>query len=160
MDVKKITEKLKGLGSKKTTGILAAVLACAIVALVLLSILPSGTDKSAASSLNDGLEARLEKTLSCMNGVGDVSVVINYESSSELVPATSIDTVSDESGGSERVEVASISGDALIIKENMPEVRGVIVVAEGAEDIGVRMELLSAVSTLLGITNDRIEILY
>ena len=56
--------------------------------------------------------------------------------------------------------VASVSGEALIIKENQPKVRGVIVIAQGAQDIGVRNGILSAVMTLLDVTADKVEILY
>ena len=45
------------------------------------------------------------------------------------------------------------------MKENQPEVRGVIVVAQGAEDISVRMNLLNAVTTLLNVSADKVEIL-
>ena len=47
----------------------------------------------------------------------------------------------------------------MIIREDQPEVRGVIVVAQGAGDIGVRMDLLHAVTTLLGVDADKVEIL-
>ena len=57
-------------------------------------------------------------------------------------------------------EVASVSGEALIIKENQPKVRGVIVIAEGASSIAVRNSILSAVMTLLDVTADKVEILY
>ena len=60
----------------------------------------------------------------------------------------------------EKKDIATSSGgEAVIIREDQPEVRGVIVVAQGAGDIGVRMELLNAVTTLLGVQADKVEIL-
>lgn len=56
--------------------------------------------------------------------------------------------------------MASVSGDALIIKEKQPKVRGVIVIAEGAQDISIRNNILSAVMTLLDVTAEKVEILY
>ena len=38
-------------------------------------------------------------------------------------------------------------------------VRGVLVVAEGAGDIGVRVKLLEAVQTFLAIDGDKVEVL-
>ena len=43
--------------------------------------------------------------------------------------------------------------------EKMPQVRGVIVVAEGAGDISVRMKLQSAVQAVLGVEASGIEVL-
>ncbi len=45
------------------------------------------------------------------------------------------------------------------MREDQPKVRGVIVVAQGAGDIGVRMNLLNAVKTLLNVEADKVEIL-
>ena len=47
-----------------------------------------------------------------------------------------------------------------IIKEKQPKVRGVIVIAEGAQDISIRNNILSAVMTLLDVTAEKVEILY
>ena len=43
-------------------------------------------------------------------------------------------------------------------KENSPEIKGVIVVAEGADDIAVRLNLLSAVQTILDISPDKVNV--
>ena len=103
-----------------------------------------------------------------MDGAGQVEVVINYASSAELVPATSQDIQSSSSSEDDRftenrVEKKGIAtaqgGEAVIIREDQPRVRGVIVVAQGAGDIKVRMDLLHAVTTLLGVDADQVEIL-
>ncbi|MDO5110911.1 MAG: hypothetical protein Q4E65_01260 [Clostridia bacterium] len=47
----------------------------------------------------------------------------------------------------------------MITRENDPQtVRGVIVVAEGAEDISVRLRIQTAVCTVLGIESERVEV--
>ncbi len=43
--------------------------------------------------------------------------------------------------------------------ERQPTVRGVIVVAQGAADISVRMKLQSAVQAVLGVEASRVEVL-
>ena len=125
------------------------------------------TDAGAEQTADD-LEKRLEAALSKVDGAGKVEVVINYASSTELVPATSEDIQSSSSSEDDRftenrVEKKGIAtasgGEAVIIREDQPEVRGVIVVAQGAGDIGVRMDLLHAVTTLLGVDADKVEIL-
>lgn len=40
----------------------------------------------------------------------------------------------------------------------MPKIRGVIVIAEGAADISVRFSLAAAVSTVLGIDENSVEV--
>jgi stage III sporulation protein AG len=45
-----------------------------------------------------------------------------------------------------------------VLTEIEPTVRGVIVIAEGAADVSVRVKLSNAVMTVLGISADRIEV--
>ena len=49
-------------------------------------------------------------------------------------------------------------GGAVVISEKRPEVLGVIVVAEGAGDMNVKMELQRAVSTALGVSAQQVDI--
>jgi len=119
----------------------------------------------------EALEIRLMETLSCVRGAGRVKVMITYDTGTEMVPAMSTD-VSVSSGGingadgenrsesSQPVTVYRNGEDqAVVIMEKMPQVRGVIVVAEGAGDISVRMKLQSAVQAVLGVEASGIEVL-
>jgi stage III sporulation protein AG len=131
----------------------------------------------AASVSTTGLssiEEKLQKTLSQIDGAGRVQVMITYESSAELVPAISVDTQTStttdegENGSSTtksentQSEVVTVNGSdgnsALVLKENSPPVKGVIVVAEGADDIGVKLSLLSAVETILNVSPDQVDV--
>ena len=114
------------------------------------------------------LEKRMEDALKRVEGAGEVSVVINYESTSELVPATKTDLSEQQSSSdgksqnseSKSEDIAQVSGNAVILKEKQPKVRGVMVVAKGAKDIRVKNDILFAVMTLLDVTADKVEILY
>ena len=70
-------------------------------------------------------------------------------------------SVSTESG-LESSSPATISknggNEPIVLTEVQPLVRGVIVVAEGAEDIAVKLNLQYAVKTVLGIDDDCIEV--
>ncbi len=126
------------------------------------------------SSDEDPIAFRLQETLSAIEGAGRVEVMITYESTGEIVPALSIDkqisTRIDEgesgksttSSENTQSEVVTINGDngteALVLKENSPPITGVIVVAEGADNIEVRLNLLSAVETLLNISPDQVNV--
>ena len=119
-------------------------------------------------------EARLAEVLSSIRGAGAVEVMITYETGTELVPAMSTDTQTGttESSGSDAHSVtensvessqpATLNGnggsETIILTEIQPKVRGVIVIAEGAADISVRLRLQSAVQTVLGIQADQIEV--
>ncbi len=122
----------------------------------------------------DSVEGRLMDTLSRIEGAGRVEVMITYESSAEIVPAISVDTqtstTSDDSeNGSSTTtsentqsEIVTVSGSngssALVLRENCPEVKGVLVIAEGADDIGVKLNLLSAVQTILSVSPDKVDV--
>ena len=120
------------------------------------------------------LEGRLEAVLSSIRGAGKVKVMITYDTSSRLVPAMSTDvqsgtTENTSTGGqsvsetrTESSRPATISGsggtETIVLTEIEPTVRGVIVIAEGAADVSVRVKLSNAVMTVLGISADRIEV--
>lgn len=129
-----------------------------------------------AATYEEQLEWRLKGILEQISGVGQVSVMITLKSSKEIVPA--INTVEsgsetnerDGDGGTRTIiqqstdkRVAqgggSITSDQpLIVKEVMPEVMGVIVVAEGAQRPEVTERLTDAVQTVLGIPAFRVKV--
>jgi len=135
---------------------------------------PAATPEAPGTSMTDSIEEKLAATLSQIEGAGDVEVMITYESTSEIVPAFSVDrqttTITDnrESGTSTtntentQSEVVTVGGNggssALILKEISPKIRGVIVVAEGADDITVRLNLLNAVQTLLNVGPRQVDV--
>ena len=112
------------------------------------------------------LESRLEDILSTVRGAGRVRVLITYSTAGERVAATvsTLDeSVSETSGGTtatrseqsrEMRQPATVSGDGgqspIILVEKEPEIRGVIVVAEGAADPAVRLSLQRAVQAVTG----------
>ena len=136
---------------------------------------PAGSGaKPVSETVSGSIEEKLQDTLSKIEGAGQVQVMITYESSSEIVPAISVDTqtstTTDESEDgtsktntentqSEIVTVnGSEGGNALVLKEKSPPVKGVIVVAQGADDIRVKLSLLSAVETILNISPDQVDV--
>ena len=110
-------------------------------------------------------EERLENILSQIEGVGSVSVMITYYESmeKELAYETKKDRRADNangSGGESSDEKAVMSGGApVILKEVYPEVKGVIVIAEGADRGIVNQKICEAVSTSLGIAMHKICVL-
>ena len=105
--ISKIKEALRG--ARK----IEILLAMAVLAAFLLYV-------SGMSDNGGDMEKRLERTLSQMEGVGDINVLIN--------------------------------------KDGSGTINGVLIVAEGAAEIGVQLALQDAVSRLLDIDISRIEI--
>ncbi len=120
------------------------------------------------------LEERLEDILSRMRGAGKVRVLITYATAGERVAATvsTLDeSVSETSGGTtatrseqsremkQPATVATEGGQSpIILVEREPEIRGVIVVAEGAADPTVRLSLQRAVQAVTGVPLSCIEV--
>ncbi len=102
----------------------------------LLALLAAAALMLMSGSSSDGigqggeLERRMEAVLECVQGAGRVRVLVN---------------------GSENTDMFSGQTDRSVV--------GVLVVAEGADDLNVALALGRAVQTLLGIEADRIEIL-
>lgn len=170
-------EKLKGLSAKKKTQYLAVIIIIAVILTIYFSTFLDSTPQTEqpqslaeVENTTELLEQKVKSALSKVDGAGKVEVVINFASTPELVPALAEDVQTSSSNEenkssqtkSERTDIAAVQGGdtgALIIKENQPEVRGVIVVAEGAGDIGVRVSLLNAVTTLLDVDPGQVEVL-
>lgn len=120
------------------------------------------------------VEERLKNVLSCIRGAGRVEVMITYETNGEIVTAmtTSTNTNTSESvdgdhessqqqttESSEPAKVDCSEGDEpIVLMERQPTVRGVIVVAEGAADVAVRLDLQRAVRAVLDVPVTNIEV--
>ena len=117
------------------------------------------------------LENKLKTVLGNIKGAGNVSVMVTLESGPELKIATQTDertnTTTNSSGTTTSVTVVEepiiITQNGkevpLILMEILPVIKGVVVVAEGAKDVGVRLQLLEAVQALLNLSSGNIQIL-
>lgn len=119
------------------------------------------------------MEQRLVSTLSQIRGAGNVSAMVTVVGSSTLEIAYNVDertvTQTGPNGTSNTtttvIKTPVIINDRdgprpLVLLEIKPRLVGVVVVASGAHDIGVRLAILRAVQTLTGNDNSiNIEIL-
>lgn len=122
------------------------------------------------------MERRLEAALSRLDGAGEVKVMITLRASSEVVvEKDTTDSLSetreeDGEGGSRLVRVQdteeatvyiSESGQSspYVVKTLTPQVEGVIVLAEGAGEGNVSMEILDAVRVIFGIEAHRVKVM-
>lgn len=155
-------EKLRGLWKRYKFVLL---ILCAGAALLLWPGSGSGketgkqTEAQGESFDVQTLERDLERTLSKIEGAGDVSVVLTLESGSRRILAEDTRTTESEEN-TETVVVSRGSGsqDALLLEEIYPKFRGALVVCTGGKDPGVQLQLLQAVSALTGLSSDSVSI--
>lgn len=144
--------------------------------------LNSATGQNTALSSNDTtdyedyIETKLKNILAQVEGVGKVNVVVTLKSTSEKILATDEEYAqeqleeTDSSGGSRSSSTTSGSstnifydtsqGSQPYVKlENMPEVEGIIIVAQGGGDGTVASNITSAVEALLGVPAHKIKVL-
>lgn len=109
------------------------------------------------------LENKLCNVLSKISGVGDVNVIITLKSGFSYEYASNSETKNIVSGDTQTTTTTTniilVSGQPVVVKENYPVIKGVIVVAKGAEDIKVKMAILEAVETVLEIDQNEITVL-
>lgn len=94
--------------------------------------------------------------------------MVYADTGSEQVPAYNNiqDTRNDERADGKSLEISetrqlALAGtdEPVILKVIIPQIKGVVVVAEGADDILIKAQLNNAVCTLLGIPEHRVQIL-
>ncbi|MDN5346885.1 MAG: stage sporulation protein [Clostridia bacterium] len=124
------------------------------------------------------LESQLKGILEQVRGAGRVEVSVTLAAGPMREYAVNTRTTSrsveekDQNGGTrltketnadDQVVMAragQIGGEGpVVIKESMPKVQGVLVVADGAEDPVVRAQMAQAVQTLLGIAAHQVQVL-
>ena len=123
--------------------------------------------KTNSTSYAQEIENKLCNVLSQVKNAGKVSAMITLESGGEIVVATSTEERENTTQGTNnstksntKVESPVIVNNApLIVMEYFPKIKGVVIVAQGAKDVKVRLELLRAVQTLIDVDASRIEIL-
>ena len=131
---------------------------------VVLMVAAGGHDrkKEAVSTANEiaveDEEKRLADILSQIDGAGEVSVMITYYSSTEkdIAYETKIASRGDKSETSEDKKAVMTDGEPMVVKEVYPQVKGVIVTAQGAGNTAVKAAISEAVSSSLDVPVHRI----
>lgn len=128
------------------------------------------------SSNCEDVEIKTKKILSQISNVGEIDVAITYFSTKEIVHLNEFrkstnETNEKDSGGGvsdkkedsyeQKVVFQDSEGGGkkpIVVKEVLPEVKGVIVVADGATDVNIREQLSKAVQVLLNVPAHRVQI--
>lgn len=138
-----------------------------------------GSSRSSPNSMREYeefYENKLKEILSSIVGVGDVAVFVNLDATEELVverdhrTQSSITSERDREGGTRNIEEQSndeniviMRGDdgeaPVVIMTKKPKVRGVVVVANGADNIQVKVWIAEAIQRVLDVPPHRIAVL-
>ncbi len=114
------------------------------------------------------LEEKLERILVQVKGVGKVSVMITLEGSEEYIIHKDFATVSNETtetdsqGGSRVVSQTDLQEETIyekndkgespyVVQTKLPAIEGVVIVAEGAANAGVKKNLTDIAAALLNL---------
>lgn len=186
--IDKIKKHLETIDNKKLINNLFIILILGIILLIIANIFIENRNSNVITNLESAtiegkleamevdygvlLEKKLEDILSQLKGVENVKVMITLEDTVEKIPAFNTtknnETTNeiDAHGGTREIirddmtiqVVTNSEGGMIVLKEIKPKVKGVIVVAQGAEDIEVKEMLYEAVKTVLGISGNRVEV--
>lgn len=134
-------------------------------------------NKITLQDYKERLEKQLESILTQVKGVGNVKVMMTLNSGVEIIPAYNTNetfktTQEKDDQGGERVISENIKNHQLvvvnetggknkpvIIKEMKPKIKGVIIVAEGAQDPVIKSNILKAVKTVLDLPAYKVTVL-
>lgn len=168
--IKKIKDKLLALLKNKDKRNRLFIAGAALgVVLILLSDLDFSS-APAEKSVETGdyaqyvstLNEELTDIISSIEGVGECSVMITLKSSKESVYAENSDSSNTESSNSQNNEYViynSENGDSpLLLKEEMPQVAGVVVVCAGGDSEAVREKVTNCVCALFSISSGRVSV--
>lgn len=125
-----------------------------------------------ATTYEELLEIRMETILENLDGAGKAKVMITTSGSTEKVVAEEVvqnKQGTEETTGSgskktsekedvERKVVMEKGGTPFVVKENKPQVEGVLVLAEGADDANIKNAIIQSVSSLLDVPVHKIAV--
>ena len=108
----------------------------------------------------EAFEKKLERTLSQVEGAGEVKVALTLDGGSRQVLARNQDREGDGGVSNTVVTVGKGSGqqDVVPLQTVAPEFRGALIVCPGGGNAPVRLKLIEAVSALTGLGSDRISV--
>jgi stage III sporulation protein AG len=109
-----------------------------------------------ARQYSDMLESRVAQICSSVKGVGEVSVFVSLRGGYRTVYA--MDSQSSSSGHKYQIVMSGSGSDksAVVTAYENPEISGVGIVCEGADDPHVRAQIVSLVSAALNISTNKI----
>ena len=155
------------------------IIAIFVVVLVIIYMSSSSSNTKNDVALNDAsleeygdyLEEKLTKVLGKIDGIGNIDVMVTFNGRISYEYATESEEITNSSsvsGGTntkttinEKVIIVEQNGKdtPLIVREIYTGMRGVVVVAGGADNVKVKLDVINAISTLLCVYASKIQVL-
>ena len=118
------------------------------------------TEFSTSAEYVEYLENKLENVITSLKGVGQAEVVITLEKGFEYIYQTEEETRTTSNGTSvTSSSVVLVDGKPIMLKEIYPVVNGIVVIAEGSDEVGVRLDIISIIQTVIDVDTAQIKIL-
>ncbi|MBQ8908908.1 MAG: hypothetical protein IJY90_01260 [Clostridia bacterium] len=118
------------------------------------------TEISSSAEYVEYLENKLESVIGALNGVNSVEVAITLEKGFEYVYQTETETRTSSGGTSiTTTTVVYVDGQPVIVEEIFPTVKGVAVVAQGLNDVSVRLNIISLIQTMVDVDTSQIKVM-
>lgn len=164
MDIKEAGTKLTDLFKKYRWPLLVVLLG------VILMALPFGSKEENSQPQMQGTvqtkdpQQELMRILAQIRGVGKVEVLLTVKTGETVQYQTDDDIITSDTGSTVRKETVIITDaqrnqQALVTQIFPPEYLGAVIVCQGADDAGVRLAVVEAVSKATGLGADRISVL-
>ena len=125
------------------------------------------TNKKSEEMTVDNIEKRLAETVKKIDGINDADVFITYENNGVKRHATNIkdDAVTGENNVTVKKETSAVMKKEgtletpFVSEEILPQIRGVLIVASGADDLKLKEEITVAISAVLGVPLHKVRVL-
>ena len=145
----KIKKWISSLKSKKHLELVIAV-----IAVVIMLVLYFSTRAGSASKT----ERQLVEALEAMKGVGKVKAVVSWESGVEKVIAYATSNSGNSVTTTPIVIQSQGISSPIVLKELYPKALGVIIICQGGNNIAVKLDVMNAVSALLNISQNKVNV--
>lgn len=162
------------LKSVKHIEIIFAVALCAVLLIAYFLYAQFGKSTEVNTANGDDVCEKVADIISEIDGVGKCEILITYDGSESYQIAYDEETVTtvttDSDDNSERVVenstttsspvIITIDGkqQPLIISTTPAAIEGIVVVAEGGDDINVKMKIIDAICALLKVDGSKIKV--
>ncbi len=128
-----------------------------------------------SSSNEYTLTDELEETLSKISGVGQVKVLVTYSETSEIVPmyneksTESTTKETDTNGGIRTIQQTDNSKEIIYEEQTtgktpitkkviLPKIEGAVVIAQGAKNTNIKVNIIQAVEAVTGLPTHKIQV--
>ncbi len=160
-----------GEGSKKLKTIICIVLFAIIVIIFISAMIPkketvktSNVDNTSPSlKYCHELEGKLENVLLSVKGIGKVKVFVMVSESPTYTYLDETNSSTSQGQSTSQVTIYETkNGSAtspVLVREELPEILGVLVVATGAKDLKMQTTLTNVIANVLSISISKVEVL-